>query len=60
MEYFKEVYPPELRLNPEGSGDQLSYLDLDLTNFVFSWKIDLNMVFICLKLLEKFRKDEIC
>ena len=27
---FKEIYPPKLQLNLEGSGDLLSYLDLDL------------------------------
>ena len=30
MEYYKVIYPPELQLNLEGSGNQLSYLDLDL------------------------------
>ena len=30
-EYHKEIYPEELQLNLEGSGDRLSFLDLDLT-----------------------------
>ena len=30
-EYHNEIYPEELRLNLEGSGDRLSFLDLDLT-----------------------------
>ena len=30
MNCFKEIYPPELQLNLEGSGNQLSFLDLDL------------------------------
>ena len=29
-EYFKDIYPPELVLNLEGSGNHVSYLDLDL------------------------------
>ena len=29
-ECFRDIYPEELQLNLEGSGDRLSYLDLDL------------------------------
>ena len=32
LQNFKEIYPPELVLNLESSGDKVSFLDLDLTN----------------------------
>ena len=31
LQKLKEIYPPELQLNLEGSGKNLSYLDLDLS-----------------------------
>lgn len=33
LENDKDIYPPELVLNLESSGDNVSFLDLDLTNF---------------------------
>ena len=32
LENFKDIYPAELQLNLEHSGDQVSFLDLDLIN----------------------------
>ena len=32
LENFKEIYPPELQLNLESSGDTITFLDLCLTN----------------------------
>ena len=32
LENFKEIYPPELQLNIEHSGDRVTYLDLDIRN----------------------------
>ena len=31
-ENFKEIYPPELQLNLESSGDRITFLDIDLRN----------------------------
>ena len=31
LKSFKDIYPPELQLNLEHSGDQVSFLDLDIT-----------------------------
>ncbi len=32
LENFKQIYPPELQLNLESSGDVVNFLDLNLTN----------------------------
>ena len=32
LENYKEIYPPELQLNLESSGDAITFLDLSLTN----------------------------
>ena len=31
LQNFKDIYPPELQLNLESSGDHVTFLDLDLT-----------------------------
>ena len=32
LKYYKQIYPPELQLNLESSGDTVNFLDLSLTN----------------------------